>query len=228
MKFELDLHVHTCHSVDSLSKPKAILRAATAKKLDGIAITDHDTIKGALEIRQLAASGPVQIIVGEEVSTDLGDIIGLFVKEEVRTRDAFEAVDMIRSQGGISVLPHPFKGHRRVEELAAAVDLIETFNSRASGKMNSDAAALARSLSKPCSGGSDSHSVSEIGNCRIVVAGEDLRSAVEKGAAEISGTMSRRGVESVSQAAASLRRGHLHKVPLHLGKAALRRLGKGD
>jgi len=225
LRFELDLHVHSRRSHDSLSRPKAIIRAAARNRLDGLAVTDHGTIKGALEVRRFAAGEHIEIIIGEEVATDLGDIIGLFIEEEIRSRDAFEVIDLVHSQGGIAVLPHPFRGHRRVEELAAVADLVETFNSRASQSMNTGAAELARTFSKPCVGGSDAHSVSEIGNCRTVVTGDDLRSAVAKGASEVSGRRTRPGTEAVSQAISSMRRGELHRVPLHLGKAVLDRLG---
>lgn len=124
----LDLHCHTEYSFDSRAPLDRVLRAARRRGLDALAITDHDTIDGALEAR---SRGVLPVIVGEEVSTDAGDIIGLFLKERVAPGPALQAIAHIRDQGGIVILPHPFSKTQGVEErVARQLHGCETFNSR--------------------------------------------------------------------------------------------------
>ena len=163
----LDLHIHSNYSLDTLAKPEKILHAAKRKGLDGVAITDHNTIKGGLEIERIARELGMIGIAGVEVYTDSGDIIGLFVNEEIESRDSLSVIDFIHSQGGIAILPHPFRKHDLNDELLKRIDLIEVFNARSDALQNEKALELAKKLGKPGISGSDAHFYSEVGACSV-------------------------------------------------------------
>jgi len=88
--FSLDLHIHSKYSYDSLMDPKTILKVAKRVKLDAIAITDHNTIAGAVAARKICEKGSITV-VGSEISTDSGDVIGIFLNEEIKSRSIHEA-----------------------------------------------------------------------------------------------------------------------------------------
>lgn len=164
-----DCHIHSKYSHDSLMRPGQILKQAKKVGLTGVAITDHDTIRGSLEARRLEKEIGVTVIPGVEVLTDFGDIIGLLVNEEIRSRGWDEVIDEIREQGGVAVLPHPYREHPDDPELAKAVDLIEVWNARSTVEQNERALELARRLRKPGIYGSDAHTYAEIGNVSVRV-----------------------------------------------------------
>ncbi|MGH7723837.1 MAG: PHP domain-containing protein, partial [Candidatus Eiseniibacteriota bacterium] len=120
-------HAHTRHSYDCLSDPFALVAEAVRLGIDVLAITDHDTWEGSVEAerRARAAALPVRIVRGNERATDQGDVIGLFLEEDVREKNALAFCDAVHAQGGLVLLPHPFKWRAPSEELLARVDLIE-------------------------------------------------------------------------------------------------------
>lgn len=164
-----DSHTHSNYSHDSLMRPERILKQAKKMGLTGVAITDHDTIRGSLEAKRLEKEIGVTVITGVEVLTDSGDIIGLFVNEEIRSRRWGEVIDEIREQGGVAILPHPYREHQNVSELAKAVDLVEIWNARSTVEQNERAVQLAGELQKPGLYGSDAHTYAEIGNVNVQV-----------------------------------------------------------
>lgn len=166
---EFDLHVHSMYSYDSFLSPKHILRTSKRKGLDGIAITDHNTIQGGLITKKINKDDDFIVIVGTEIKTEIGDVIGLFLQSDIRSRMCGEVIEEIRDQGGISVFPHPFRGHKSPEKNIDGFDLIEVFNSRSNKMDNENAATLAESLHKSGVGGSDAHCSFEIGGARTVV-----------------------------------------------------------
>jgi len=163
-------HVHTRASRDCTLSAEKLIQRCLDEGVDVVAITDHGTIAGALEVRQRA---PFQVIVGEEIETlEGGEIIGLFLRELIPDgRTARTVITAIRSQGGLTYLPHPFDLLRKTrwsraqrEMLLREADIVETFNARTlfSGA-NAQAAAAAKNLSKvPCAG-ADAHFSTEIG-----------------------------------------------------------------
>ncbi len=162
-----DLHVHSSYSFDSRLTPKKIVRACIRKGLDVIAVVDHNTVRGGLAARMAAHGTGLTVIPGIEVKTDMGDLIGLFDEEEVKARGFAEALDEIRDMGGLTVLPHPYRGHPEVERLAEKVDALEVFNARTPRRLNLKALKLAVLLGKPVTVGSDAHTVFEIGSFRM-------------------------------------------------------------
>ncbi len=125
--------MHTYRSYDSGAQPKSIVAQCIKTGLDCIAVTDHNSISGALEVRELA---PFQVIIGEEIKSSGGDIIGLFLQEEIpKGLSPKETVQAILSQGGLVMIPHPFDRlrssvitHDALTEVVDQVDTIESFN----------------------------------------------------------------------------------------------------
>jgi len=111
----VDLHVHTSASFDSLASPESQVKAAAARGLTHLAITDHDTIDGALAAQAYVAREGlgVAILVGQEVRTSSGDLIAVFLREPIESGLApAEAIAAVRAQGGLVGIPHPFDRYR--------------------------------------------------------------------------------------------------------------------
>src|SRR3972149_6751568 len=105
-----DLHTHTCYSPDAITSPKRFVEACRRKGLTCVAVTDHNTIRGALAVREIA---PFTVIVGEGTRSGGGEIIGLFRGEEVPAGlPAEETIERIRAQSGLVSLPHPLDRFR--------------------------------------------------------------------------------------------------------------------
>jgi predicted metal-dependent phosphoesterase TrpH len=156
-------HIHTRHSFDSLLRPNTILHRARKMQADLLIVTDHESKRGSDDVAKLAGGNPRFVVRAGEYKTEKGDLIGLFLKEEITSRDSNEVVREIHGQDGLVVLPHPFKAHKLDDELLSQVDLIEVNNSRCSESQNKSAAILAATLGKPVMGGCDAHCAAEIG-----------------------------------------------------------------
>lgn len=167
-----DLHIHSKYSVNKDCKMplETIIARCQKTGINCIALTDHGTAEGALEMQKLA---PFKVIVGEEILTPNGEIMGLFLKESIPSNISIaEAISRIRAQGGLVSLPHPFDPLRglknmdnnSMERLLGQVDLIEVFNARGPFiRPMAKAAATAKRLNLPGSAGSDAHYPFEIG-----------------------------------------------------------------
>jgi len=163
----VDLHLHSVFSHDGQSSLEELIERCRESGLDRIALTDHNTVDGAL---QLARMAPELTIVGEEAKTREGEVIGLFITERVAPYLApEEAMDLIHEMGGLTYVPHPLDRHRshfrpeRLVELADRIDIVETYNPWCDAAANSAAVKLAADLGKVAATGSDSHSVRELG-----------------------------------------------------------------
>ncbi len=160
----VDMHSHTMWSGDCTTTPEEIEEAVVAAGIDVLCITDHNAIRGAVE---LARTLPCRVIVGEELRTHAGEVIGLFLTERVPFgASAHDAAHRIREQGGLVYIPHPFDPVRhnlRELELRALaadglIDAIEAFNAKTSlSHLNEQAAAVARELEVAAGAGSDAH-----------------------------------------------------------------------
>lgn len=166
MTLNIDLHIHSKYSFDSVLEPRDIVRTAAKKGLSIIAVTDHDSIRGGIETKKLSSDYGVEVIVGCEFRTSKGDLIGLFLDEMFRANSPEEIVEEIRERGGVSVLPHPCRLGLPDIELARMVDVIEAYNGRTSLKRNQKALSLAVALTKPAIAGSDAHFRQEIGRTK--------------------------------------------------------------
>ena len=104
-----DLHIHTCHSDGRPTVREVLDHVARRTRLRVIAITDHDTIEGALTAYDLRDRYPFEIIIGEEVSSREGHILALFIEKRVRPgMSAQETIAAIHEQGGLAIAAHPF------------------------------------------------------------------------------------------------------------------------
>jgi predicted metal-dependent phosphoesterase TrpH len=177
---KLDLHMHTHHSRDCTIPTAEVIRLCRRRGMDGIAVTDHDTLAGGLEALALAPPG-FTIIPGEEVKSREGEIIGLFLSEEIPGGlTPEETAVRIRAQGGVVLVPHPFDPLRKsplktpaLERLVAAglVDAIEILNARMALKShNLRGAEFAARTGLPGTAGSDGHSRPEYGHAWIEIA----------------------------------------------------------
>jgi len=189
----VDLHVHTCASVDCGTPVEDVARACIEAGIDCVAITDHNEIDGALALRDL---GKVRVIVGEEVRTTHGELQGLFLSAHIPGGlSPVETIDRIKGQGGLVCMPHPFirtpyssrknLGHSNngvfvpspklagingllTEDVLSRLDMMETINSRTPLKWNWAACRKLASLcGLPQTAGSDAHTVREVGRARM-------------------------------------------------------------
>lgn len=169
---EFDFHIHSNFSFDSILPVKKIIKTASIRGLQGIAITDHNTIKGGLEARKVIKElkSDLQVIIGEEVRTEFGDLIGLFLTEEIKSKKFDEMVDEIKEQDGFIVLPHPFKSMNLIPmDVIEKLDAIEILNGRTHPLLNKKAQQIAYDHNILCIAGSDAHLNSEIGGIRTVL-----------------------------------------------------------
>lgn len=176
-----DLHVHTSYSGDCRCPVKDVIRAAKAKGLRGIGITDHNSIQGIKETLRLSGKNFL-IIPGIEVSSKDGHILGLGINEPVTAGlPAAETVKLIREQGGIAIAAHPFGlGAKPFAALKAEYDAIEVFNSRRY-IANHIARRFAERRGLPIVAGSDAHSPDEVGLAGIRVESEpNVNSVLEE------------------------------------------------
>jgi hypothetical protein len=155
------------------------MKAAAARGLTHLAITDHDRIDVALEARELAPPG-LTVIVGEEVKTRDGDLICVFLERAVAPgQSAADTIAAVREQGGLVGLPHPFDRTRgsilrdeSMAHIAALVDWVETHNARMIGKGNEHAVEFALERGLRGVAVSDAHSIMEVGVAYVALDGD--------------------------------------------------------
>jgi hypothetical protein len=157
-------HVHTRHSFDSIADPAVLVRRAEEVGIEVLAVTDHDTWQGSIEAREAARKGnhDVHVVLGTEQRTDRGDLIGMFLSEDVKERDALAFCDAVHAQRGIVVVPHPYKWHRLDDALLERVDVIEVHNARCSSWENTQASAMASERGLATLVGPDAHRAAEL------------------------------------------------------------------
>jgi predicted metal-dependent phosphoesterase TrpH len=181
LKLRADFHSHSNYSRDSVINPRAFIDGCVRKGVTCIAVTDHNKIEGAFVIEKLArerADGRLKVVVGEEVKTAEGEIIGLFLKELVpRGMSPEDTVDAIHAQGGLAVIPHPYDIFRRsvltdeaIERVKTRVDAIEGFNCRnILARHDAKARDTAAGVDKPVTLGTDAHSPWELGGAVLEI-----------------------------------------------------------
>lgn len=174
-----DFHIHTHYSIDGTMSPETLIEACLEVGLNCIAVTDHDTIEGALAVQRIA---PFQVIIGEEVSSRDGHIIGLFLKRAIEPGlSAEETVSQIKRQGALAIAPHPFSRFAGQDACGAVLeknpslfDAIETANANHFLKEDDvRAKVFAESHGLTQIAGSDSHHRSGIGSTRVKLAAFD-------------------------------------------------------
>ena len=165
--------MHTGFSPDSETELEDFVARCVKTGLDCIAVTDHNTIQGALKAQAMA---PFQVIIGEEIKSAGGEIIGLFLEEGIpRDLPPLETVERIKEQGGLVSIPHPFDHFRRsvitkeaLSEVLPHVDIMEAFNARNTlQRDNRKAEELAREHGILTAAVSDSHTLVEMGRTYV-------------------------------------------------------------
>ena len=181
-----DFHTHTKYSSDGYVEPKMLVKVAVKVGLSGIAVTDHNTVKGGLKAKKFE-NNELEVIVGSEILTDKGEVIGIFLTEEIKSRGFFDVVDVIKAQNGLVILPHPFDAIRSTSfhpypEDAKFIDSVEVFNSRCVRQIYNDTALkYAKENDLNVIAGSDAHFENEIGNAGVKTESDDIRESVLKG-----------------------------------------------
>lgn len=171
-KINVALHIHTLYSACAETKIEQIEGYCRRNNVDVVAITDHDTIAGALELREKSPN--LRVIVGEEIKSRQGEIVGLFLEHEIEPGlDALETCRLIKEQGGLVYVPHPFdllKINRlkkpALMRILDMVDIIEVFNAKLVTPIyNIVADGFADRQGKAAAAGSDAHYLKAISVC---------------------------------------------------------------
>jgi predicted metal-dependent phosphoesterase TrpH len=172
---KVEFHCHTSYSKDSLVNVEDLPDICNKKGLHKLVITDHNTIEGALRAQTL---DPERFIIGEEILTQQGEILGIYVEEGIPPNlSAQDTITLLRSQGAFISVSHPFdtlrKGHWSVDdlnEILPGIDAIEVFNSRCLlPRSNLDAIVYAQQHHLLGTVGSDAHSLGEIGTSTLIL-----------------------------------------------------------
>jgi predicted metal-dependent phosphoesterase TrpH len=204
----VDLHNHTFHSYDAQNRLADYERAHRQGRIDVVAITDHNTIAGALELR---AQATFPVIVGQEIDTADGELIGLFLEAPVPAGlPAAETAERIRAQGGLVYLQHPFyrivRGRMRAqarEDLRGRglVDVVEAANGGPlAAADNARALAWARACGLPHAASSDAHEPAAIGTCVSSIPAAAVTAASLPGLLRAGTTVDRRPPAAVALA----------------------------
>jgi predicted metal-dependent phosphoesterase TrpH len=192
-----DLHNHTHYSSCSNLKPEILLKVVKKKGMNGIAVTDHNTIKGALKVKGINKDKDFEVIIGEEIDTNYGDILTYYLQKEIKTKDFFTLVDEVRKQDALISIPHPFRSSINpklmfrypIDKIRDKIDAIECFNARMLLPQNNrKAQQLAKRLNIAGTGGSDAHFRFDIGRAYTLFDG-DLRSAIKLKKTRYDGTI---------------------------------------
>lgn len=197
----IDLHSHTLYSKDSLSDPFELVKTAKKIGLQGLAITDHNTIDGYEKVRN---EKELFIICGEEINTDKGEIIALFLNERIKPGKIEEVLDSIKEQDAFCFIPHPFDQFRKKrmdpvnieDKILKRINGIEVYNSRSVNWKEDSKKALefAEKKKKTMVAGSDAHFLSEIGNSFTILPEcselEEARKKLFSGETKVNGKQS--------------------------------------
>jgi predicted metal-dependent phosphoesterase TrpH len=173
----VDFHIHTRFSRDSILTEETFIKKAVERGLTHVVITNHNNVEGAVAVRdkvaELKLTDRLTVILGEEVSTADGEVVGVFLEKTIpRGLSANETADEIHRQGGLVSIPHPFDPFRGshikegpLRNLAdmGKIDMVEVFNCRvAIQRHNEEAAEFAKRYDIPGIAASDSHSSFEV------------------------------------------------------------------
>ncbi len=196
---KVDMHIHTTYSPDGTVDPIDVLKIAKKRGFTAVAITDHNEIKGAIKARK---SGIIEVIIGEEVSTNSGHVLAYNIDCHIpRGLSVEETIDNIHDCGGIAVIAHPYRfwsgvGEKEVIRNIEKLDGIEIFNSRCKKSSNAKAKRLWEENKERgvlYTAGSDAHFNYEIGRAGLIYE-DDVFESIRKGKAKVFGSFrSRKG-----------------------------------
>lgn len=178
-KIRAEFHTHTRFSKDSILNKFFILFMCKIRKIKLISITDHNEIKGAIKYQKFLRKFGIEVIIGEEVMTDSGEIIGLFLNKKIEPfQTPEETINQIKEQNGIVYLPHPYDEKRyktvlkeeKQKELKEQFDFVEIHNGRnISDKYSEKQKRIQENLGTIPIIGSDAHTFIELGRNYIEI-----------------------------------------------------------
>lgn len=184
-----EFHCHTIYSKDSLLRVSDLLKECDKKGIQRLAITDHNTIAGALAAKNI---DPERVIIGEEIMTSKGELLAYFVKDELQPfLSPQETIRQLRDQGAFIGVSHPFDRYRKggwklqdLLEITPQIDALEIFNSRClQPGFNRAAADFAATHHLLGIVGSDAHYRGEVGASRMALSAfhdpESLKEALQ-------------------------------------------------
>ena len=188
-KYKIEFHVHTCYSKDSVLTYPFLLFMLKLKRINCIAVTDHNEIYGAVKYKEKLSKHSISVIIGEEIFSSDGEIIGLFLKEKIPANlTAEETVKRIKEQGGIVYVPHPYDNKRaktvlkkeKISKLKKEIDFIEIHNGR---NISDEYSIMQEKIQKEYNInpiiGSDAHTFYELGRNYCIVNSIDKNDIVE-------------------------------------------------
>ncbi len=169
-----ETHCHSVFSPDSLNSLENLIAVARKRNITKLAITDHNTIEGALQASEL---DPDLVIVSEEILTTKGELLAFFVTETIPGGlDPMAAIERLKDQGAFISVSHPFDRLRHgweledLEEITPYIDAIEIFNARSFTKgVNENARKYAVEKNLKGTVGSDAHTLSEVGTAILLL-----------------------------------------------------------
>lgn len=167
---KLDLHCHSYYSNDGVSSPEKIIKQALARGLDGVAITDHETSAGWQEALEAGRKLGAQIVLGEEIKTKQGDVLALFIQEQIngKGKDARLVMEEIKKQDGLVIIPHPYHSYEKfkgeIKNYLDLIDGVEILNARLPLKSpDKTAFEFAKGHNLAVTAGSDAHFYKGVG-----------------------------------------------------------------
>lgn len=172
--YKIDLHTHSTASPDGGISSDQYIHAIDHSALDFIAVTDHNTIAMAVELQKMLGK---KIIIGEEITTLHGEIIGLFLTETIAPHQTLkDTVAAIKAQGGVVYVPHPFETVRKginpadLTTITDDIDIVEVYNGRAFVQNKGpEAITWARLRNKACAASSDAHGAKGLGSAYTII-----------------------------------------------------------
>ncbi len=171
---KLDLHIHSRYSEDAQGSPKEIIKILMKKGLDGMAVTDHNNIKGGLEALKVAPKDFI-VIPGVEISTSDGHILAYNIKKNIpRGLTVEDTIEKIKAEGGTPVVPHVLRNMSGIKKeglnkIKDRISAIEVFNSCSTPQTNLKTIKIAKNLNLGGTGGSDAHIPKFTGEAYTVV-----------------------------------------------------------
>ena len=159
---KLDLHIHSQYSEDGKGSPEDIIKSLQKRGINGVAITDHNTVEGGLKALKVAPKDFI-VIPGLEISTADGHIIGLNVKENIpRGLSVEETIEKIIDLDGTPIVPHLIRSmsgikEKKLKKINKKISAIEVFNACSTPQSNLKTAKVAKKYNLGGTGGSDSH-----------------------------------------------------------------------
>jgi predicted metal-dependent phosphoesterase TrpH len=179
----IDFHVHSKYSHDGFTEPETIIKTCKKKNL-GIAITDHDNCQGWQEMKTLGKKFDVPVVLGQEIKCKhkgkkVGELMGLFLNEPIKSKEYKQVIDEIKAQGAMVCAPHPFdflrKDFKFLDEEKKNIDAVEVFNSRCYfDRFNDKALKFALENNMVRVAGSDAHCPWEIGMAFVEIETDSL------------------------------------------------------